>query len=565
MVNTKYFYSLLISFLMSCVLNAQVSNVPQAVNYQAVARTATGSILGNANISVRMTINDGINPGFTAYQETHTAITNQFGLFTIKIGLGNPIIGVFSNINWATGNKYLLVEYDPNGGTNYLNMGSTQLLSVPYALYAEKSGGTATPGPTGPTGPQGAAGVPGPQGPAGANGLNGAIGTQGPVGATGAQGIQGVAGPTGAQGATGNNGVTGAVGATGATGAQGPIGPTGANGNNGATGAVGATGSTGATGATGATGTQGLQGSTGVSGAQGLTGLAGPTGPGWIISNLAYNADGSLNLATTSPQNLTTTSKSWLLSGNSSTAPSTDFIGTTDNQDWVIRTNNLERARVLSSGNVGIGTVTATRKLEIGGPASTNVGVGGSAITIFNPTIRVGGLSSASTGINTNAYPMQVGADANGDLTLMGSRTQYFYVASTASRASVTSTAPTLQPGMSINLTVPAGQTARVYANATIGALNTLLTAGNFSTVDAVIFVDGAFLPAGGWNRQTTVNHGTGNSMSVIAVQGFFTLTAGNHTVELRANRNSGNTPVNIGGNASTDVNPGELTLTVIY
>ena len=108
MVNTKYFYSLLISFLMSCVLNAQVSNVPQAVNYQAVARTATGSILGNANISVRMTINDGINPGFTAYQETHTAITNQFGLFTIKIGLGNPIIGVFSNINWATGNKYLL-------------------------------------------------------------------------------------------------------------------------------------------------------------------------------------------------------------------------------------------------------------------------------------------------------------------------------------------------------------------------------------------------------------------------------------------------------------------------
>jgi hypothetical protein len=296
----KQIYLLLVATLLSLGISAQVSNVPQAVNYQAVARTATGSILGNANISVRMTINDGINPGFTAYQETHTAITNQFGLFTIKIGLGNPIIGVFSNINWATGNKYLLVEYDPNGGTNYLNMGSTQLLSVPYALYAEKSGGTATPGPTGPTGPQGSAGVPGPQGPAGANGLNGATGPQGPAGANGLNGATGAQGPIGATGVTGvgiigivDNGngsitinlsdgssttVNGLQGPTGATGANGLDGATGATGANGLDGATGATGANGLDGATGATGVNGLDGATGATGADGLQGPTGATG-----------------------------------------------------------------------------------------------------------------------------------------------------------------------------------------------------------------------------------------------------------------------------------------------
>src|SRR5687768_6729670 len=84
------------------------AQVPQAVNYQAVARDAGGTSIPNRNISARITINSGINPGFPEYQETHTATTNQFGLFTLKIGLGSPVFGNFSAITWANGNKYLL-------------------------------------------------------------------------------------------------------------------------------------------------------------------------------------------------------------------------------------------------------------------------------------------------------------------------------------------------------------------------------------------------------------------------------------------------------------------------
>src|SRR5579863_3839924 len=128
--------NIFILLLLTAVIRAQV---PQAMNYQAIARDGAGNPIPNRSISIRFSIDDGINPGYTDYQETQTAITNQFGLFTVKIGEGNPVIGTFSAINWSTGNKYLLVEFDPEGGSNYVNMGSTQLVSVPYALYAAKA------------------------------------------------------------------------------------------------------------------------------------------------------------------------------------------------------------------------------------------------------------------------------------------------------------------------------------------------------------------------------------------------------------------------------------------
>ena len=105
MKNTlKHFFCIL-----SVVFTQQTfSQVPQAVNYQAIARDGGGNVLANRNISLRLTINTGINPGFPVYQETQTAVTNQFGLFTVKLGLGNPVLGNFSSINWAGGNKYLL-------------------------------------------------------------------------------------------------------------------------------------------------------------------------------------------------------------------------------------------------------------------------------------------------------------------------------------------------------------------------------------------------------------------------------------------------------------------------
>jgi hypothetical protein len=79
-----------------------------------------------------------------------------------------------------------------------------------------------------------------------------------------------------------------------------------------------------------------------------------------------------------------------------------------------------------------------------------------------------------------------------------------------------------------------------------------------------ILYVDGAFIPAGGWNRFTTVNPSNTNSFNTGAINTMITLPAGTHTIELRTSRLSGSSSVDIGGNATTDVNPGELTIMVL-
>lgn len=211
-------------FLCFWVLLSQgFAQPPQAMNYQAVARNADGSIVAGQPLGVRFSIVEGSAAGSALYQETHQTTTNTSGLFTLAIGKGRAVSGSFSVIDWGSGAKFLKVEIALGGGTNYQLQGTTQLLSVPYALYAEKSN---TPGPQG---PMGATGPAGPQGPAGA---------QGPAGL---QGLQGIQGPTGPAGPAGPQGLPGATGATGATGPQGPAGATGATGPQGAKGADGKT------------------------------------------------------------------------------------------------------------------------------------------------------------------------------------------------------------------------------------------------------------------------------------------------------------------------------------
>ena len=113
---------------------------PQAINYQAVARTTSGILIPSQSISVRFSILDGNVNGNTLYQENHSTATNSYGLFTLPIGQGTTTIGSFSTLNWAgTNPKYLKVEISPSGGNNYTVQGTTQLLSVPYALYADKT------------------------------------------------------------------------------------------------------------------------------------------------------------------------------------------------------------------------------------------------------------------------------------------------------------------------------------------------------------------------------------------------------------------------------------------
>jgi hypothetical protein len=182
-----------IAFLLIACAETILAQAPFQIPYQGVARDAQGSALQNQQVSLRLTIEDF--SGTDLFQEIHSTNTNQFGLFIVQIGSIQNL-----NIDWGSGAKFLHVEMDIQGGVNYTDLGSTQFLSVPYALYAETSN---TPGPQGPVGPQG------PTGDSGANGQDGAQGPQGIQGETGPQGPAGIDGTNGQDGNQGPQGSSG--------------------------------------------------------------------------------------------------------------------------------------------------------------------------------------------------------------------------------------------------------------------------------------------------------------------------------------------------------------------
>ncbi|MDD3877077.1 MAG: hypothetical protein PHT69_10675 [Bacteroidales bacterium] len=145
------------------------AQAPQSFKYQAVLRDNAGVIIANQNVPTRVTIHQGSGTGTVVFQETFTPTTNQYGLVNLNIGTGTLVSGNFSTITWGTNSYYLQIEV--NTGSGYTDMGATQLLSVPYALYSASSGGSGTPGPTGATGPTG------PTGPTGATGVTGPTGS----------------------------------------------------------------------------------------------------------------------------------------------------------------------------------------------------------------------------------------------------------------------------------------------------------------------------------------------------------------------------------------------------
>jgi uncharacterized protein (TIGR02145 family) len=111
---------------------------PQKINYQGVAVGANGKPLKNSTVGLRLSVLDSLPTGSTIYTETQAAITDTSGQFSIFLGGGTAMVGTFSNILWANGNdKFLKVEMDVQGGSNYQLMGTTQLVSVPYAMAAK--------------------------------------------------------------------------------------------------------------------------------------------------------------------------------------------------------------------------------------------------------------------------------------------------------------------------------------------------------------------------------------------------------------------------------------------
>jgi hypothetical protein len=112
------------------------AQVPQRMSYQAVIRNANNTLLSQQLIGVRISILQADTAGQPVYIETHYTKTNLNGLMTLQIGGGLKFYGDFNSINWSTGRYFVKTETDPDGGFDYRITGYSELLSVPYALYA---------------------------------------------------------------------------------------------------------------------------------------------------------------------------------------------------------------------------------------------------------------------------------------------------------------------------------------------------------------------------------------------------------------------------------------------
>ncbi len=124
----------LLALIVITTINAQA---PQGFNYQATVRNNSGQLLLNQTVLVNFNILQNSDTGPVVYSENQTATTDDLGHINLVVGQGTPSIGTFSSINWANGTYYLSIEL--NNGSGYVAMGTTQLLSVPYALYSENS------------------------------------------------------------------------------------------------------------------------------------------------------------------------------------------------------------------------------------------------------------------------------------------------------------------------------------------------------------------------------------------------------------------------------------------
>ena len=122
------------------------AQAPQKMSYQAVIRNASGNLVVSAPVKMRISILQGSATGTSVYSELHNPTTNANGLVTIEIGGGTSPQGTFSSINWGSGTYFIKTETDPANGTNYSVVGTSQLLSVPYALYAANAGNVTNAG-----------------------------------------------------------------------------------------------------------------------------------------------------------------------------------------------------------------------------------------------------------------------------------------------------------------------------------------------------------------------------------------------------------------------------------
>ncbi len=132
----KKFYAILCLAIAS--LTQLQAQAPQGFNYQATVRNSSGDLIVNTNVYFKFNVIQGSETSVPIFTETHYVPTDDLGQVNLVIGQGTANTGTFSALDWSLGSYYLGIELDTGNG--YLAMGTTQLLSVPYALYAENSG-----------------------------------------------------------------------------------------------------------------------------------------------------------------------------------------------------------------------------------------------------------------------------------------------------------------------------------------------------------------------------------------------------------------------------------------
>ncbi len=257
------------------------AQVPQGFSYQAVVRNANNELITNKNIGVKVSLLQGSENGNVVYSETHTPVSNGNGLLTLAVGGGKVVSGDFTAIDWSKFPYFIKTEIDLNGGIDYTLISTSQLLSVPYAMFAgnTKQGPKGEKGDPGPQGTPGQNGVQGLKGDQGLPGQDGAQGPKGDPGDKGDKGDPGLPGQDGAQGPKGDPGLPGQDGAQGPKGDQGDKGDKGDQGLPGQDGAQGPKGDQGLPGQDGAQGPKGDPGDKGDKGDPGLPGQDGAQGP----------------------------------------------------------------------------------------------------------------------------------------------------------------------------------------------------------------------------------------------------------------------------------------------
>ena len=130
----KKIFTIAAALLMTVSLWAQA---PEKMSYQAVVRNATNALVTSQVVGVQVSILQGGATGIPVYVETQTPTTNANGLVSLEIGTGTVVSGDFTTIDWANGTYFIKTETDPLGGTTYTITGTSQLMSVPYALHAK--------------------------------------------------------------------------------------------------------------------------------------------------------------------------------------------------------------------------------------------------------------------------------------------------------------------------------------------------------------------------------------------------------------------------------------------